>query len=183
MNTSGRSSLSARSRSCLGSASALCGSTGERPPNSLQLLRISKKLQKQNEKTLIQRASIHITMHRVRSRDQPMRPANEIETHNNSCLDPSLASRCSKPESPGPRQGVCPERPEPFVTPEDAGEFLRISPVTIKKMARQGDIPAHALGTGARRRWRFRISELVSHMRCRVQSEPSSVRALRRKSS
>lgn len=72
---------------------------------------------------------------------------------------------------------------EPFVTPEEAANFLRISPVTVKKMAREGYLPAHPIGTGIRKRWRFRISELVSHMRCRVQSEPSSVRALRRKAS
>ena len=72
---------------------------------------------------------------------------------------------------------------EPFITPEEAGTFLRISPVTVKKMAREGDLLAHSIGNGPRKRWRFRISELVSHMRCRVQSESSSVRALRRKAS
>ena len=72
---------------------------------------------------------------------------------------------------------------EPLVTPEEAANFLRISPVTVKKMAREGDLPAHPIRNGIRKRWRFRISELVSHMRCRVQSESSSVRALRRKAS
>ena len=70
---------------------------------------------------------------------------------------------------------------EPFVTPEEAANFLKISPVTVKKMAREGWLPAHPIGNGVRKRWRFRISELVSHMRCRVESEASSVRALRRK--
>ena len=72
---------------------------------------------------------------------------------------------------------------EPFVTPEEAASFLRMSPVTVKKMARGGYLPAHPIGNGVRKRWRFRISELVSHMRCPVQSESSSVRALRRKAS
>lgn len=72
------------------------------------------------------------------------------------------------------------EDQEPFVTPEEAASFLKISPVTVKKMAREGYLPAHPIGNGVRKRWRFRISELVSHMRCRVQSESSSVRALRR---
>jgi excisionase family DNA binding protein len=72
---------------------------------------------------------------------------------------------------------------EKFVTPEEAATFLSISPVTVKKMAREGYLPAHPIGNGLRKRWRFLISELVSHMRCRVQSEPSSVRALRRKAS
>lgn len=75
------------------------------------------------------------------------------------------------------------EDQEPFVTPEEAATFLRISPVTAKKMAREGHLPAHSIGDGVRKRWRFRISELVSHMRGRVQSESSSVRALRRKAS
>jgi excisionase family DNA binding protein len=72
---------------------------------------------------------------------------------------------------------------EPFVTPEEAARFLSISPVTVKKMAREGYLPAHPIGNGLRKRWRFLISELASHMRCRVHSESSSVRALRRKAS
>jgi excisionase family DNA binding protein len=72
---------------------------------------------------------------------------------------------------------------EPFVTPEEAARFLRISPVTVKKMAREGYLPAHPIGNGLRKRWRFLISELASHMTCRVHSESSSVRALRRKAS
>lgn len=75
------------------------------------------------------------------------------------------------------------EHNEPFVTPEEAARFLRISPVTIKKMAREGQIPAHPIGNGLRKRWRFLISELASHMSSRVNSETSSVRALRRKAS
>jgi hypothetical protein len=62
-------------------------------------------------------------------------------------------------------------------------QLWKISPVTVKKMAREGWLPAHAIGNGVRKRWRFRISELVSHMRCRVESEASSVRVLRRKAS
>jgi excisionase family DNA binding protein len=49
---------------------------------------------------------------------------------------------------------------EPFVTPEEAAAFLKISPVTVKKMAREGWLPAHPIGNGIRKRWRFRISEL-----------------------
>ena len=75
------------------------------------------------------------------------------------------------------------EASEPFVTPEEAAVFLRISPVTVRKMAREGCLPAHPIGNGLRKRWRFLISELASHMSCRVQSEPSSVRDLRRKAS
>ncbi len=31
---------------------------------------------------------------------------------------------------------------EPFATPEEAADFLRISPVTVKKMAREAQLPA-----------------------------------------
>jgi excisionase family DNA binding protein len=72
---------------------------------------------------------------------------------------------------------------EPYVTPEEAAKFLHISPVTVKKMARLGHLPAHPIGNGLRKRWRFRISELASHMSSHVNSELSSVRDLRRKSS
>jgi excisionase family DNA binding protein len=72
---------------------------------------------------------------------------------------------------------------EPYVTPEEADKFLQISPVTVKKMAREGHLPAHPIGNGLRKRWRFRISELASHMSSHVNSELSSVRDLRRKSS
>jgi excisionase family DNA binding protein len=75
------------------------------------------------------------------------------------------------------------ENQEPFVTPEEAAAFLRMSPITIKKMAREGKLPAHPIGEGPRKRWRFRISELASHMSSRVKSVVSSVRALRRKTS
>jgi hypothetical protein len=59
----------------------------------------------------------------------------------------------------------------------------QLSQAELEKMAREGWLPAHPIGSGVRKRWRFRISELVSHMRCRVESEASSVRALRRKAS
>ena len=41
---------------------------------------------------------------------------------------------------------------EPFVTPEEAANFLKISPVTVKKMAREGWLPAHPIGNGVRKR-------------------------------
>lgn len=72
---------------------------------------------------------------------------------------------------------------ESFVTAAEAARFLCISPITIKKMARAGSLPAHAIGNGTRKRWRFLISELALHMAARVNSNTSSVRALRRKAS
>ena len=63
-----------------------------------------------------------------------------------------------------------PDSSEPYVTPEEAASFLHLSPVTVRKMARDGRLPAHPLGNGTRKRWRFRISELAKHMNSRVNS-------------
>ena len=62
------------------------------------------------------------------------------------------------------------QSPEPFVEANAAGEFLNYSPRTIKQMAREGRIPAHPFGSGARKRWYFLISELAEHLRGQVNS-------------
>jgi excisionase family DNA binding protein len=54
---------------------------------------------------------------------------------------------------------------EAFVTPEEAALFLRYSPITVKRLAREGKIPAHSVSSGVRRRWRFLISELALAMK------------------
>jgi hypothetical protein len=59
---------------------------------------------------------------------------------------------------------------EPFVKAETAGEFLHYSPRTVKQMAREGRIPAHPFGGGARKRWYFLISELAEHLHTQVNS-------------
>jgi hypothetical protein len=55
-------------------------------------------------------------------------------------------------------------RPEAFVTPDEAALFLRYSPITVKRLAREGKIPAHSVSNGVRKRWRFLISELAHAM-------------------
>jgi len=50
---------------------------------------------------------------------------------------------------------------EPFVDAERAAAFLTMSPKTVLKLARKGDLPAHPIGQGLRRMWRFRLSELA----------------------
>jgi hypothetical protein len=50
--------------------------------------------------------------------------------------------------------------PEPFVDATRAAEFLGIKPRRVLEMARLGQVPAYPLGTGARRTWRFRLSEI-----------------------
>ena len=64
--------------------------------------------------------------------------------------------------------------PEHFITPEEAGEFLRCSPITVKRLAREGKIPAHSITNGVRKRWRFLISELADRMQAKVSLETSS---------
>ena len=60
------------------------------------------------------------------------------------------------------------QSPEPFVEANAAGEFLNYSSRTIKQMAREGRIPAHPFGSGARKRWYFLISELAEHLRAQI---------------
>jgi len=50
---------------------------------------------------------------------------------------------------------------EPFVDAAEAAEFLRLSRRRVLEMARAKEIPAHPLGYGKRKTWRFRLSELA----------------------
>ena len=49
---------------------------------------------------------------------------------------------------------------EPFVGAKEASEFVRLHPLTVQRLAREGNLPGHPVGEGPRRRWRFRLSEL-----------------------
>jgi len=59
---------------------------------------------------------------------------------------------------------------EHYVGASEAAKFLSIHSRTLTQMARRGDIPAHPLGNGPRRVWRFLLSELDVWMRERVHS-------------
>jgi hypothetical protein len=50
---------------------------------------------------------------------------------------------------------------EPFVDAHRAAEFLSLRPRRILELARAAQIPAHPVGTGTRKQWRFRLSELA----------------------
>jgi excisionase family DNA binding protein len=50
---------------------------------------------------------------------------------------------------------------EHFVDADTAAEFLVITRRRVLEMARAGEIPAHAIGEGKRKMWRFRLSELA----------------------
>jgi excisionase family DNA binding protein len=60
--------------------------------------------------------------------------------------------------------------PEYFVDAAEAAKFLNIHRRTALQMARDGILPAHPLGDGRRRLWRFLLSELDEWMRSRVNS-------------
>jgi len=49
---------------------------------------------------------------------------------------------------------------EPFVDAARAAEFLGIRPRRLLEMARARQIPGYPIGTGARRTWRFRLTEI-----------------------
>jgi len=59
---------------------------------------------------------------------------------------------------------------EPFTEASEAAPFLRMSERHLKKLAREGTVPAHPRGDGQRRRWLFLLSELDAWMRSRVNS-------------
>jgi hypothetical protein len=58
---------------------------------------------------------------------------------------------------------INPERVEfePFVDAERASNFLAITKRRLLELARGGQVPAHPIGTGERKTWRFRLSELA----------------------
>jgi len=51
--------------------------------------------------------------------------------------------------------------PAKLLTPDEAAALLHMEPRTLVKWARQGYVPAHPLGEGRRRLWRFFEHELV----------------------
>ena len=51
---------------------------------------------------------------------------------------------------------------EPFVDAAVVGDFLQLRPRRVLELARQGVIPSYPLGTGSRRVWRFRLSEVAT---------------------
>jgi hypothetical protein len=51
---------------------------------------------------------------------------------------------------------------EPFVDAEKAARFISVKPRYLLDLARKGHMPAHPLGAGKRRVWRFRLSELAA---------------------
>lgn len=57
---------------------------------------------------------------------------------------------------------------ESFVDADEAARFLKINRRTLLHWARQGILPAHPLGRGSRKTWRFLVSELACWLRVQV---------------
>jgi Helix-turn-helix domain len=51
---------------------------------------------------------------------------------------------------------------EGFVDADEAGKFLSLTRRRILELARAGKLPGHPIGHGARRVWRFRLSEIAA---------------------
>jgi excisionase family DNA binding protein len=59
---------------------------------------------------------------------------------------------------------------EYYVDAGEAAKFLGVHHRTMLQMARDSVIPAHPLGDGKRKLWRFLLSELDEWMRGRINS-------------
>ena len=55
-----------------------------------------------------------------------------------------------------------PEKLEAFVDAEQAARFLSLTRRRVLDLARAKRLPGHPIGDGARRVWRFRLSELAA---------------------
>ena len=66
------------------------------------------------------------------------------------------------PEHVVDARAVNKEVPERFVDAGEAGKFLSLSRRRVLDLARAGKLPGHPVGDGARRVWRFRLSELAA---------------------
>jgi hypothetical protein len=64
---------------------------------------------------------------------------------------------------------------EPFVDAEVAAKFLAIKRKYLLKLSRGGRVPAHPIGVGCRRQWRYRISELALWALAQNATAPDNV--------
>ena len=62
------------------------------------------------------------------------------------------------------KRGELPRPSNKPLTPREAAEFLGLDVKTITRWARQGYLPAHPLGEGRRKFWRFLEAELTDWM-------------------
>ena len=57
---------------------------------------------------------------------------------------------------------------ERFVDANSAAPVLGVNPKTLQRWSRQGIVPAHPIGEGRRKYWRYLISELEAWLRERT---------------
>jgi hypothetical protein len=104
---------------------------------------------------------------------------SSIEFHHNA-LHPNQPS----PSDSGDRAEFRDTQPEHFVDATVASEFLSITRKYLLKLSRLGIVPAHPLGIGSRKQWRYRISELekwgLSQSIVRPDNDGGSPRAAKR---
>lgn len=91
----------------------------------------------------------------------------------------------SQPDSPGLRNSAFQHaQEEHFVDAAIAAAFLSITRKYLLKLSRLGIVPAHPLGIGSRKQWRYRISELakwgLSQSTVRPDNDGGSPRAAKR---
>jgi excisionase family DNA binding protein len=60
---------------------------------------------------------------------------------------------------------------EGFVTAHEAARFLAITKRRVLELAREGQLPAHPIGNGERKTWRFRLSELADSLQPKKPKE------------
>jgi excisionase family DNA binding protein len=60
---------------------------------------------------------------------------------------------------------------EPYVSAEKAAAYLDVAPKTLLEKARKGELPAYPWGSGVRKTWRFKISQLDEWMKGKLHSE------------
>jgi Helix-turn-helix domain len=68
---------------------------------------------------------------------------------------------------------------EPYVDAQNAATFLAMSRKNLLDLARKGKLPGHPVGSGPRKTWKFRLSELEDWMQTEVISTSHRGRAER----
>lgn len=92
---------------------------------------------------------------------------------------PLASEKQAPPRNGDVEYAECPSNatiaPEPFVSAEDAAQFLAISRRHLLLLARKGIGGAYGLGTGTKRKiWVFRLSELAASVVTKKQPSPDS---------
>jgi hypothetical protein len=103
------------------------------------------------------------------SEHQRRSPSEEAGIENATALEARVAPVRLLPGTPVP---------EHFLDDSCAAEVTALKLRRALDLARAGSLPAHPLGTGLRREWRFRLSELENAL-CHVIAN-SSMRSERR---